>query len=322
MFVKHPFISIRRGSFKIMIGLTYRCQCACEYCCSGKYPKIETDELRTEEIYSLVSAIVKLPSLFTVISFFGGEPMLRNDIYQLIEYAQTRGLFVEMDSNGLLFSQDNVARLKKAGLHHVFIRIEGLDAQTHDKLSNFQGCFDKALEAIINCKKAKLSFSVSTVATKDKIYNNQLREIIKMGRSYGAASVRLLYPTLSGKWSNAESQLLNEDEKRHVASLLEPDFVYLESTYSADAKIGRICPSLQKKFFYISPYGEVQLCPFIPLKFGNIRAEKLTGIINKMWQEGIFKENLSKECPMNQPRLRSLYLDPDRVKFNKMQGSV
>ena len=53
-----------------------------------------------------------------------------------------KGIITEVESNGILLSRENVARLKKAGLHHIIIRIEGSKAQTHDAISNYEGCFE------------------------------------------------------------------------------------------------------------------------------------------------------------------------------------
>jgi len=288
MFITSPQASIRQGFLKIMFGLTYRCQCKCIYCCSGRYPVNEKEELMTQEVKRILKEISVLPSLFTVVSFFGGEPLLREDIFELIKYANNLGLFTEVETNGILLSKDNVVKLKKAGLHHIFIRLESSNPEIHDKLSNYDGCFERAMEGINNCIREKLACTISTIALKEKIYNGDLEKIIDIGKRLKVTSIRVLYPTLAGNWTNERSQLLNAEEKARIGKLLEPDFIYLESTYSANKNIGRICPSLQKKFFYISPYGEIQPCPFVPLKFGNIRLEKLDNLLKKMWYVPLF----------------------------------
>ena len=293
---------------KVMLGTTYRCQCDCVYCCSGKYPKTAENELSTDEIKSVIAQISSLPSLLTLISFFGGESLLRDDIYHLIKYANEKGLFTEIESNGICLSLENAKRLKKSGLHHVFIRIEGSTPDTHDLLSNYKGCFNKAIEAIVNCKKNKLSCSISTIAIRDKIYNNELKEVIKLGESLGVASVRILFPTRSGNWLNKENETLIAAEERLVRELLRPDFVYLESTHVSSKEAERICPSAQKKLFYISPYGEIQLCPFVPLKFGNLRYKKLKDILLSVWGQPFFNIIENDGCPMNNKKFRDAYI--------------
>ncbi len=305
MLLFHPKITFKQGILKVTLGLTYECQCSCTYCCSGVYPKIAKDVLSARKIESLIDEISSLPSVFTLVSFFGGEPLLREDIYRLVRYATKNGLFTELETNGILLSSENVKRLKKAGLHHIFVRIENVNSKIHDEISSFDSCFEKAIEGVKHCIAEKLSCSISTIATKEKIYNKELQRVINLGENLGATSIRILYPTLAGNWLNENSQLLNEDEKGKVGELLEQGFVYLESTYSAKKEIGRICPSAQKKFFYISPYGEIQPCPFVPFKFGNVRLENLDEILDKMWQYPKFNNTEYHGCLVNDKKFHN-----------------
>ena len=299
MLLRAPFSSCRQGILKTMVGLTYDCQCNCAYCCAGLYPKNKENELSVLEIKALIKDISRLPSLCTLISFFGGEALLKESIFELIKYACQEGLFTETETNGILLSSGNVRKLKQAGLHHIFIRIESTDQLLHDAISGFKGCWQSALEGIKCCVSEKLSCSISTIAFKDKIYNGQLERIIEMAKRLGASSVRIIYPTPAGKLTQANQQMLGELDKQAVRRLLRPDFVYLESTQVCTKQGQRICPAQQKKMFYISCYGEVQPCPFVPLDFGNIRQEKINGILSRMHQEVIFNGPDHGDCLMS-----------------------
>jgi MoaA/NifB/PqqE/SkfB family radical SAM enzyme len=274
MLTIHPYKSTKQGMLKVMFGLTYECQCRCIYCCSGTYPILRDKELSKDQIFDILQQIASLPSIATVVDFFGGEPLLREDIYEIIKFANKLGLFTEVETNGILLTKNNVRKLKNAGLHHVFIRIESSSAQVHDGLSNYKGCFEKAIEGIKNCLKEGISCSISTIALKSKIHSGDLIKIIELGKKLGVTSIRILYPTLAGHWKEKFDQLLNKKEKKYVRNLLEPDFVYLESTYTASPDKDRMCPALKGKFFYISPYGELQPCPFIPIKLNDISQVK------------------------------------------------
>lgn len=296
MSIKYPHLSATRGILKFMIGLTYDCQCQCNYCCAGLYTKGGERELSAEEIKALVEDIRQLPSLLTLVSFFGGEPLLRDDIVYLIENTAKKGLFTEMETNGILLSLEKVRRLKKAGLHHIFVRVESSDPVRHDNISDFKGCFKYAIEGIKYCVSERLSCSISTIATKEKIYNREIEDIINLGKKLKVASVRILHPTLAGKWLKEDKQLLTDTEKNKVKELLTPNFVYLESSYVCSREFERICPAQQKKLIYISCYGEVQPCPFVPIVFGNIRSEKIGKILDKMWKDFIFFEGSGNGC--------------------------
>jgi len=299
MLIQTPLASYRQGILKVMIGLTYDCQCDCAYCCSGLYHKSRENELSVSEIKALIQDISRLPSLCTLASFFGGEALLKESIFDLVRDASRNGLFTETETNGILLSFENVRKLKKAGLHHIFIRIESTDPELHDDISGFKGCFKSALEGLGHCVAEKLSCSISTIAFKDKIYNGELERIISLGKRLGVTSVRIIYPTCTGKLLKDNKQVLGTEEKEAVGRLLRPDFVYLESTHVCTKERDRICPSKQKKLFYISCYGEVQPCPFVPLGFGNIRQERISEILPRMQQNAIFNGAHYNGCLMD-----------------------
>ena len=289
--VKSPIQSCKNGILKVMVGLTYRCQCNCAHCCSGMYEKSEGSELATQELESLINQIDRMPSIFSVVSFFGGEPLLRKDIYHLIKLVTKNGLFCEVESNGILLSHKNVQKLKGAGLHHIFVSLDSPNAVRHDRLRRQEGCFENAINGIKDCIKEGLSCSISTYASKEIIHNGNLVKIINLGRKLKVTSIRILYPILTGNWLKAKDEKLSLEEEAVIRALLEPGFVYLESTYCYnETTTPKSCAALQKDFFYISPYGEIQPCPFVPLSFGNTRKRPLQENLNTMWQHPIFND--------------------------------
>ena len=65
-----------------------------------------------------------------------------------------------------------------------------------------------------------------------------------------------------------------------------------------------------KAYLYISPYGEVQPCCFIPLSFGNIRDEPVSAILDRMWNHPMYKHKcLRTECPMLNAAFRRDFID-------------
>jgi len=310
-FCMHPSSIINVQRLQIMLGLTYRCQCSCEHCGVSSYNKSINEELNTSEIKELIDQITKLPHLFIKVTFFGGEPLLRSDIFELVKYASARELFTDMDSNGLLLSLDNVRKLKESGLHHIYVSLDSAEADKHDLSRHMQGCYQKAVEAIRNCVSMKLPCSVSTFASKEKLLSGDLAAIIEKSRNIGAIAVRILYPILSGKLINDKA--LSLSEKKKVFRLLQSDFVYLESPRFYSEKILKFCGAVRKCFFYISPYGDIQPCPFVPVVFGNIRKERLQEIMTKMWRSSdmwrssFFKNNHSLCCLMDNPQFRQKY---------------
>jgi hypothetical protein len=100
--------------------------------------------------------------------------------------------------------------------------------------------------------------------------------------------------------------MLDRKEKQEIMNLMEPGFVFLEEATGSGLNSG-YCSAIRKRFIYISCYGDVQPCCYVPLSFGNIRSEPLIRITKRMWNHPIFNMN-AQECIMNNSSFRKQYV--------------
>lgn len=291
--------------FSVVFALTYKCQCSCVHCSVGDYAK-ENDELSTEEIKSVLDFIDLWGPV--KVTFFGGEPLLRKDIVQLVNYVSRKGIRTSIDTNGLLLDEDMVVALKNVGLGNINVSIDSADGRVHDLLRQREGCFQSAIEGLKLCVEYKIPCLISTYASKRAIYDKDLRKIIKLAKRLGVSGVKILFPILSGKWREKESERLNSEEEEYMKSLLDPSFVYIEDALEMVKKKGKGCSAMERNLVYISPYGNIQPCPAIPITFGNIRNENIEDIIKAMTDHRFYKKYKScGMCLMNEQGFRSRF---------------
>lgn len=288
--------------FSVVLALTYRCQCDCAHCSVNDYAR-KNNELTTQEVKSLFDFINSWGPL--KVTFFGGEPLLRADIFELVEYASSKGIRTSLDTNGILLDERKVQALKKSGISNINVSIDSHDSSKHDFLRRNKGCFDAAVRAIKLCVKYKVPCLVSTYASRRSIKENDLEKIILLAKNIRAQGVKILFPILSGKWREAQGERLNDQEKVYVERLLDPSFVYIEDALEMVKSRGKGCSALSKNLIYVSPYGDIMPCPAIPLNFGNIRNEKISEIISNMYKHELFKKyKFCKNCLMNEDEFR------------------
>jgi len=279
-----------RGSY-LMLGLTYSCNANCKFCSIAMYPKNKNKELTTEEAKNVIDQAFKLD--IVNVNFFGGEPILRPDIMELISYTSKKGISTCLDTNGHLLTKKKVKKLKKAGLDILYVTINSSIPEVHDKICNLKGNFENATEGIKFAVGAGLRCIVSTCATRENVNNDELKKIIKFSKTLGASGVRILMPMKSGKFLHKIDKMLTLKEKRKIKELLNYPFIFTEG-FLFDFEG---CCISHKRYFYISPYGEVQPCFAIPLSFGSVREEPLKIILRRMWRHGLFKHrDWFKEC--------------------------
>ncbi len=295
-------ISIGRKPKHVMLALTYDCQCNCAHC-GVALNKKNIKELNTFEVFKLVDQLYEMN--IRKLCLTGGEPLLRNDLINIIEYANERNIRVELDTNGDLLTDEMIKSLKNAGLKIIKISLDSPIPSFHDELRNINGLFEKVVASIKKCTEADIECHISSCLNKEMINNEYLQKMVDLAKSL-QAKVRLLFPVRTGRLINSETEFNLEDKKK-LRSFLEPGFAYLEADFFDNKNNVFFCGSQVKKFIYITCYGDVQPCCYMPFSFGNIKNNSLKEILRKMWKHEIFN-SITWDCPMNDENFRKKYL--------------
>lgn len=278
----------------LTIGLTYRCQCRCVHCSTNVPNREQSTELETWQVKSIIDQAKRLGVLR--VTFFGGEPLLRNDIVELTQYAHKAGMITRINTNGWLLNRELISKLKEAGLNLCDVSIDDPDPETHDKLRGLPGIFTKATEGIKILREFDILCQIVTYAAKKNVTAG-LEEIISLGKQLGVFAVSIVFPIATGCWQNRNEVLLTEQEKEKVRKLGDSAFVHIELPTPKS-----ICNVCKKASIYVSPEGDVTPCPFIPYVIGRIEQEPLYDI----WQRFRSRWTLKAVgiCPMNDNRYR------------------
>ncbi len=278
----------------VSVALTYRCQCRCEHCYSNAPDRKNHEELTLAELRSVLDQIKHLGALQVI--FSAGEPLLRNDLEDILRHAHRAGLLTRVNTNGLLLDRARAASLKKAGLTQCAVSIDHPDAEVHDALRGVPRAFERAVQAIRNLREAGIPCQMCTYASR-RLIPDGLREIIALGRRLRVMSVYFFWPVAAGRWDSAFDLMLNAEERAYVRTLQDPSFVHLELPTPRTR-----CDVVIKRILFISPQGDVTPCPFVPYALGNIRRDPL----EKIWRRHCSALNLdySDDCIMNDIRQR------------------
>jgi MoaA/NifB/PqqE/SkfB family radical SAM enzyme len=280
----------------VEISLTDRCQCRCGHCFAAtQAPLDEKMELSTDAVKALLDDISALG--VTEVCFSGGEPLLRQDILEIVNYAHIKGLVTRLITNGILLDEQMIANLKSAGLNWCSLSMDSPTPQAHDAFRRYSGCYDRAIEGLSLLTKYKIPCSIITVARKELLHSGQLEEIVKIGQRLGVTVVRINFPVPIGRFTNQDNQTLSYHEREKVRELLRYGNVIMEAPSE-----GTKCTAAVTKV-NILPNGDVTPCVFVPLSYGNIRetAFSETWLSMKDFNKQ-FKVN--GQCPMCDPDQR------------------
>jgi len=149
-------ISKKRHPLAVTFVITYRCNLRCSYC---NMWNIKDREMTAEEIFSMVDQFANMGTRRFGIT--GGEPLLRPDIKEIIDYAKGKEMIVTLQTNGWLV-KDNISKLKNLDL--LLLSFDG-PPEVHD-LNRQKGSHDKVIEAIKTARKNNIKIWANTTITK------------------------------------------------------------------------------------------------------------------------------------------------------------
>jgi AdoMet-dependent heme synthase len=287
----------------IEFSVTYRCQCKCPHCSVGAYldKADKKDELTGGEIKNVLTQAARIG--IPKVDFFGGEPLLRGDIVDLVGFGAKKGLYMSVTTNAWLLTKEMTAKLKRAGISCINISLDSVSEEKHDSLRGLPGLYQKALAAAMYCHEEGIPCIMSTYLTRNRIKNfakgkdddSQLTQIISLAKGLKSSGIRILFPIISGRWEQDRTKELTEEEKRLVIDNIDHSFAFIEGAYSVKNK-KKVCQSLSGKMFNISPYGDVQLCVTFTEGFGNVKDIPLKDLLNGMYNHPIYLKNKNGSC--------------------------
>jgi radical SAM protein with 4Fe4S-binding SPASM domain len=258
-------------------NLTARCMLKCSHCyISAGDP--QPGELTTEQAKEVVRRIVSLSRPVVILS--GGEPTLREDIFEIIRYGTGQGLRMVMGSCGFLIDDTMAGDLMQAGLKKIAISLDSCSPQVHDKFRGMDGAWKKAIEAIRASVSTGLGVQIHTTVTWDNF--REVPDIIALGKEMGVTDFQVFFlvPTGRGETMSDVTPEMYETMIRevltintsglHIRPTCAPQFIRIAHTLGLPLdEWGRGCIA-GRRYCRITPTGEVTPCPYLPISCGNI----------------------------------------------------
>lgn len=188
--------------------ITRRCNLKCVHCRSSSELAIEGHpDFSLEEAKRVLDDIASYASPVIVLS--GGEPLLRNDVFDIASYGDSKGLRMCLATNGTLVTADICKKIKNAGIKMVSLSLDGARAETHDNFRNQVGAFDGTMNAIRLFKEHGIPFLINSSFT---IRNREeIPEIYKLVKGLGATAWYMFMIVPTGRGEDIMEELIPID---------------------------------------------------------------------------------------------------------------
>lgn len=286
----------------LMLSVTSRCQGACARCAVRRQAAEEGPELSGAEIKGLLAEAAALGA--REVSFFGGEPLLREDLPELIRIARKAGLRAAVNTNGFLLSEETAGRLAEAGLNIAGISLDDPDPAAHNAGRGLDGSWEKAAAGARALIKRGVPVDISFCATRDRLRDGRAAKMVEIAAGLGAR-LRILSPMRAGEWDSNPGEVLAPEDIALLRGLLAPGKAHWVITPVDNSQAPFVCSSMERWKVDVTAAGNVVPCTYFPVPFGNIRKETLRSIVKKMWAAPLYRDfRPSPDCPLNSPAFR------------------
>jgi radical SAM protein with 4Fe4S-binding SPASM domain len=269
----------KKGMLQMLIiawETTSACNLKCNYCRASATAKAAPDELSTEEAFAFIDEVAPRKPMLIL---SGGEPLLRPDIFLLVQHAVSHGLRVSFATNGTLLTAEMVEKVASSGVSRVSISLDGSTLEKHDA-SRGQGSYLQSMVGIENLR-GKVDFQINFTVTKRNA--QEVQDIFELSEGLGAKAIHFFFLVPTGRGS-AEDIISPERQEELLRLIdLERSRRSIEVQVTCAPQFARIArPGRGKRsggcmagtsFVFVSRRGDVYPCGYLPVPAGNIREQ-------------------------------------------------
>lgn len=255
--------------FFLAHAITYACNSRCKTCTYWQMSHKMENDLSTEEVYKLLDEAYDFGMRGYYL--FGGEPLVRNDIEEVVEYARNRGFLTTMNTNGSLLE----AKAESLGenLDFAFVSLDYFD-EYHDFIRGRRGAFDEVTRGIKKIREVGRT-RVTLVTTISRLNFDAIEPMARFARRLGVGiSYNAVEPTVQSSFEEGRTDspvkdygLSKEQLQTFYETLLRlkgEDYSLMETTYTLKHYMEEktFTCHFPKIFVYVSPDKKVFSCAY------------------------------------------------------------
>jgi AdoMet-dependent heme synthase len=292
--------------------ITRRCNLRCVHCRSSSEMEVKGHpDFSTAEAFRVIDDITSYAKPVIVLS--GGEPLKREDVFEIAKYGTEKGLRMCLATNGTLVSEETCEKIKSSGIRIVSLSLDGSVEKVHDDFRSQKGAFAGTINAAKLFKKHGIEFIINSSFTKRN--EEEIPKVYKLAKELGATAWYMFMIVPTGRGEDIMNELISresyedildwhfdmeaDEEEMLVRPTCAPHYyrVVLQQSKKKGAKFKRRTLKFStggakgciagQLICLIDVDGNVLPCSYFPKPAGNIREQSF----KEIWEESeLFKE--------------------------------
>jgi radical SAM protein with 4Fe4S-binding SPASM domain len=290
----------KKGPRAVGWEITTQCNLTCPHCYSAA-AKRPHNEMNTDECKRVIDSLEWIGA--GEIGWTGGEPLLRDDLEELIAYASAKGINSSITTNGVLLNEKRAIILKEAGNRAIQISLDGSTPEKNYRMRRAtEDEFNKIIEAIRICGRLNIKVYLASLLGQETL--EDAPEMVKLAKREGLDAIRFCGYTPAGRGKSADIK-----QRLNFAAKLVELHKFIDEAQADDNIIAMFDPGFGptppgyyfheciagKDIFYIKANGDIHPC---------------TSLLNKQFRVGNLRER----------PLEEIWNDPEIVRMAENQG--
>ena len=271
------FRNRHQNGYRILLEITDKCNANCVFCHWR-----DKSSLSLEQIKTIINNLKEITIHDIIIT--GGEPLLHNEIFEILEWLKTSGIECDLCTNGIMINEEIAEKLSKY-LSEISISLDTSKPEVYDMLRGTKNGFDRVINGIKCLNQWGIDVHLTCVVNKEN--QSEVENIVKLSRSLQIHSISFLglITEVAKRREETENIALTEDEKcsfmNKIKELRKKYFDILINTKRMDQCEKEICRA-GKNILGITSEGKIMGCI--------MRREKQFDILNEVLDETMLNE--------------------------------
>ncbi len=264
----------------IDLNFNNACNLRCKYCFTNS-PK--GDHVKE---YLDYKAIAKLADEADELGYFefdlqGGELLLQPDkLFQVLEAIKPERFYLYLTTNGYYLDKKMAKKLADYKVSRVSVSIDSMDEKIHDEIRGRKDSWRRAIEALKNVKDAGMDPYLNITVGRYNIGTNHLKELLDYSKNQKYKTL-LNVAVPAGMWQQMDDIICNDEDRIYLRKIRKEYKNLVRNIWNPfDRNHEKILGCTTVNRLYVTPIGDVLVCPYVHIKIGNIFEQSLKEIVD------------------------------------------
>ena len=196
---------------------TKACLLACKHCRAKAIRKAKAGQLDREQGLKLIDQLTGFGEPYPALLLTGGDPLMRDDFFDLIERAKGLGIYVAVAASVTpKLNASTISRMTELGVDIMSVSLDGASPETHDRLRGIRGTWSETIQSLRLAKQLGLRTQINTTVMRSNL--EELADIFHIVKETGAVAWEVFFLIRTGR--GAALEVLDPEECEEVMHFL------------------------------------------------------------------------------------------------------